>query len=274
MGHASRAGQGINGHRSEPDQLATMSIGWPPASSVSARVVGIRPRRRCPPGSSCASGSANGADRRGHLPGRDCLLHADHGLWAGVAAGSEHVCARVRLGLIAVCTVLGPQSTVAWERRGVVTGTVVFCRFPGQSVGPAIFGDLQRRAGRSAAGRPSQPGRPAAAPRRPGRRGAHPARCLGRPPAAYLRSGITAATQDVYLGPALAVVGAPVGALVIVPRRFATTAGVTASVGREGPGRPNRPGRPRASAPVFSGRRNLNDRLPPIGRNSMTTSLL
>jgi hypothetical protein len=43
MGHASRAGQGINGHRSEPDQLATMSIGWPPASSVSARVVGVRP---------------------------------------------------------------------------------------------------------------------------------------------------------------------------------------------------------------------------------------
>jgi hypothetical protein len=193
MGHASRAGQGINGHRSEQDQLATMSIGWPPASSVSARFFlrpGFRDTELIGAGT-CLAAIAF------------FLLTMGYGqVWQPVA--STFVLG-FGLGLIAVCTVLGPQSTVAWERRGVVTGTVMFCRFLGQSVGAAIFGDLQRRAGRAAAGRPSQPGRPAAAPRRPGRRGAHPARCLGRAAAGYLRSGITAATQDVYLGPALAV---------------------------------------------------------------------
>ena len=37
--------------------------------------------------------------------------------------------------------------------------------------------------------------------------------------------------DDVYLGLALAAEGTLVGVLVIVPRRFATTAGATASVG-------------------------------------------
>src|SRR5690348_2436427 len=46
------------------------------------------------------------------------------------------------LGLISVCTLVGPQSTVTWERRGVVTRTVMFCRFLGQSVGAAIFGAI------------------------------------------------------------------------------------------------------------------------------------
>ncbi|HEX7266499.1 MAG TPA: hypothetical protein VF256_03640 [Streptosporangiaceae bacterium] len=65
-----------------------------------------------------------------------------------------------------------------------------------------------------------------------------------------------AATHDVYLGLVLAAVGTLVGVLVIVPRRFATTAGATASVGPGGAGQAEQAGEAPASAPVPPGRRN------------------
>ena len=46
------------------------------------------------------------------------------------------------LGLLSVASIVGPQSTVGWGQRGVVTGTVMFCRYLGQSLGAAIFGAI------------------------------------------------------------------------------------------------------------------------------------
>ena len=46
------------------------------------------------------------------------------------------------LGLLSVASIVGAQSTVSWGQRGVVTGTVMFCRYLGQSLGAAIFGAI------------------------------------------------------------------------------------------------------------------------------------
>ncbi len=43
------------------------------------------------------------------------------------------------LGLISVSCLIGAQSVVGWERRGVVTGGVVFFRIAGSAVGTAVF---------------------------------------------------------------------------------------------------------------------------------------
>jgi hypothetical protein len=131
------------------------------------------------------------------------------------------------LGLISVCTLVGPQSTVTWEQRGVVTGTVMFCRFLGQSVGAAIFNAAL--AARLNAAPPDLAGR---LPQRVDQVGAALTRAagLGRAAAGYL-AAITAGIHDVYLGLALAAVGTLVAVLVLVPRRFATMPGATASAG-------------------------------------------
>ncbi|MER7205460.1 MFS transporter [Streptosporangium sp. NPDC000239] len=43
------------------------------------------------------------------------------------------------LGLVSVSCLVGAQSVVGWERRGVVTGGVVFFRSAGSAVGTAVF---------------------------------------------------------------------------------------------------------------------------------------
>ncbi len=139
------------------------------------------------------------------------------------------------LGLISVCTVVGPQSTVAWEQRGVVTGTVMFCRFLGQSLGAAVFGaifnaSLGGRLGAAPAalrGRlPQQVNQVGSALAQPGE--------LGRTAASYLRDAIAAATRAVYLALALVALATLVAVLMIVPRRVATGAGGAASAGPAG----------------------------------------
>ena len=61
---------------------------------------------------------------------------------------------------------------------------------------------------------------------------------LGQAAAAYLRAAITAAMHGVYLALALAALATLLAALVIVPRRFATGAGATASTGPAGEAAP------------------------------------
>jgi EmrB/QacA subfamily drug resistance transporter len=46
------------------------------------------------------------------------------------------------LGLSSSPTVVALQSVVGWERRGVVTGTNMFCRSVGSAVGVAVFGAI------------------------------------------------------------------------------------------------------------------------------------
>jgi multidrug resistance protein len=194
--------------------LAVMSIGWPLASSQSAKFflrIGFRDTAVI--GTViCLVGVAMFA----LLPGRDEP-------WLPV--GSTFVLG-LGLGLLSVCTVVGPQSTVAWQQRGVVTGAVMFSRYLGQSLGAAIFGAVfnavllgrLRSAPAGLRGRlPSQVDGVTGALAQPGR--------LGDAGVSYLQAAISSGTRDIYL--ALAVVAAVTAilVLVIVPRRFATSDG-------------------------------------------------
>lgn len=45
-------------------------------------------------------------------------------------------------GLLSTPTIVGIQSVVGWDKRGVVTGANQFGRYLGQSLGAAIFGAI------------------------------------------------------------------------------------------------------------------------------------
>jgi EmrB/QacA subfamily drug resistance transporter len=205
--------------------LAAMSIGWPLASSQSARLflrVGFRDTMLVGAGI--------------------CLVAVGSFLFAPDPAPVwqpvvETFVLGAGLGLLSVACIVGPQSTVGWGQRGVVTGTVMFCRYLGQSLGAAIFGAIFNA---SLSGRlhtapaplrrwlPDQVSGVSAALARahaPGQQA--PVQAAGD----YLRSALASATSHVYA--ALTVVAALtfVAALLIVPRRFSTQAGESASAG-------------------------------------------
>jgi multidrug resistance protein len=194
--------------------LAAMSIGWPLSTSQSARFflrLGFRDTE---------------------LIGAAICLAAI--VFFLLTAGSWQVWQPVvstfvlgfGLGLISVCTLVGPQSTVAWGQRGVVTGTVMFCRYLGQSVGAAIFGAVFNAAlgARLRAAPAGLRGRIPGHVNQAGPALTRPA-ILGQAAAHYLRAAIAAGTHDVYLGLAASAVATLIAVLVIVPRRFATQAG-------------------------------------------------
>ncbi len=206
--------------------LGTMSLGWPLASSQSARLF------------------LRAGFRDTQLVGAAiCLVAVAAFLLSGSpvpvwAIAAETFVLGGGLGLLSVASIVGPQSTVAWGQRGVVTGTVMFCRYLGQSLGAAIFGAIFNSA---------LNGRLRAAPvalrgRLPGQVSgvssalAHPA-ALGRAAADYLRAAIATGTQHVYL--ALTVVAALTiaGVLLLMPRRFDTQAGAAPSAGDPDPAR-------------------------------------
>lgn len=107
--------------------LAVQSIGWPISVSMSARLYlryGFRDTALV--GLALILVSA----------AMFALLTRDSPL---VYAG---VCAFVNgsgLGLVSVSMLVGAQNTVGWERRGVVTGGVVFFRIAGGALGAAIL---------------------------------------------------------------------------------------------------------------------------------------
>lgn len=147
------------------------------------------------------------------------------------------------LGLLSVASVVGPQSTVGWGERGVVTGTVMFSRYLGQSLGAAIFGaifntTLASRLHHAPAALhtrlPGQVSGISSALAQPGQ--------LGAAADSYLKAAIATATNHVYA--ALTVVAAlTIGAvLLLMPRRFDTRAGATASFGPAATARPGNPG--------------------------------
>src|SRR5499427_10531343 len=217
-------GQAVLGAVAAGGVLSAMSIGWPLASAVSGRFflrLGFRDSELIGAGFCLAAIVF-------------FLLTTGYGqVWQPVV--STFVLG-FGLGLISVCTLVGPQSMVTWEQRGVVTGTVMFCRFLGQSVGAAIFGAIFNAtlAARLRAAPAALAGQ---LPQHVDRVGPALTRLaeLGQAAADYLRAVITAATRDVYLALAVAAVATLVGVLVIVPRRFATTAGAAASTGPGGP---------------------------------------
>jgi hypothetical protein len=204
--------------------LGTMSLGWPLASAQSARLflqAGFR-ATQLTGGVICLVAVAA------------FLLNGDPSpVWA---LAVETFVLGGGLGLLSVASIVGPQTTVAWGQRGAVTGTIMFCRYLGQSLGAAVFGAIFNA---------TLAARLRGAP--PALRGYLPhrvsgvSRALARPTGSggaagsYLRAAIAAATSHVYV--ALAVVAALtiVGAALLMPRRFSTAAGGTASTGPAAP---------------------------------------
>jgi hypothetical protein len=141
------------------------------------------------------------------------------------------------LGLLSVCTVVGPQSTVGWNQRGVVTGSVMFWRYLGQSVGAAVFGAIFNTSlNATLRGAPS--GLKAHLPRTVSGVSAtigHASR-LG-PAASYLRDAISAATHHVYLGLVVASV-LTIAVIMVIPRRMPTAGPDQAADAPESAARP------------------------------------
>lgn len=108
--------------------LATMSITWPVTSSLSARLylrVGFR--------DSALVGSVVAVLAALVL----VTLAAGSPVWVPVVASGVM---GVGMGLIFSPLIVGLQNTVGWDRRGTVTGGLMFSRFLGQSLGAAVFG--------------------------------------------------------------------------------------------------------------------------------------
>ncbi|QBD83438.1 MFS transporter [Ktedonosporobacter rubrisoli] len=110
--------------------LATMSIGWPLASSFSARLylrIGFR--------DTALIGMAF------------CLISGIYFVFLPEKASALIVALGsfimgIGLGLSTTATLVGVQSVVEWNRRGVVTASNMFTRSLGSTLGTAVFGSI------------------------------------------------------------------------------------------------------------------------------------
>jgi MFS family permease len=111
--------------------MATMSIGWPLASSQAARLyMRIDFRDTAIVGSAFTiAGTALFA----------FWVVEDSGLWRVATASFV---TGVGLGFASISMLVAVQSVVGWERRGVVTGSAMFCRSIGSALGIAVFGSI------------------------------------------------------------------------------------------------------------------------------------
>ena len=112
--------------------LAALTIGWPLAASLSGRIymkIGFRDTALIGAVFSIAGGVV------------DATLGPGSSIWGGAGSSLLRVLG-IGLGLAASPTVVAVQSTVGWERRGVVTATNMFSRSLGSAVGAALFGAI------------------------------------------------------------------------------------------------------------------------------------
>ncbi|WP_029138395.1 MDR family MFS transporter [Nakamurella lactea] len=110
--------------------LAAMTIGWPLSSSNSGRLylrIGFRYTALI---GACIA-----------LLGSLLMLLLTQGSSVFFVAFACFVVG-LGLGLVAAPTLIAAQSSVAWQRRGVVTGANVFARSMGSAVGVAVFGAI------------------------------------------------------------------------------------------------------------------------------------
>ncbi len=190
--------------------LASLSLGWPVASALSGRLylrIGFRDTALL--GAVLALGAALGFR----------ALPQPQPVWAVVL---DQVVLGAGFGLLSTALLVGAQSMVDWQRRGVVTGGNMFARDLGQSLGAAVFGALFNSA---------MAGRLAHAPTAlhgelPGSVNTVLAALHGRHTAAaeaYLEGALAGATSQLYVGMAAAAV--LMGAVLLaMPRRFAVLA--------------------------------------------------
>ena len=185
--------------------LAALTIGWPIAAALSGRLylrIGFRDTALI--GIVVVVGGSLLTARLG----------ADGPVWAVALA---MFVTGVGLGLASSPTLVAVQSVVGWDRRGVVTGTNMFCRSMGSAIGAAALGALAnatladrfRHAPASVAGQLPRSGADAASSSFRGGHGAV---------ADYVRGALYDASHHVFL--ALFVVSVLiVGALLLMPRR-------------------------------------------------------
>ncbi|MGH9063532.1 MAG: MDR family MFS transporter [Acidimicrobiales bacterium] len=189
--------------------LAAMSLGWPVMSGLSGRLylrIGFRDTALI--GSVVTVAAAV----------LFVSLPAGAPVWETAAAS---FLLGVGLGLMSTPLIVGVQSVVGWERRGVVTGANLFTRMLGSAVGAAVFGAIAngtlarwfRHAPAALAGQ--LPRSVDAASTVLGGGGSH----LSGPAAAYVRQGLYLGLHRVFLALAAA---AAVGVVVLVwtPRQF------------------------------------------------------
>lgn len=110
--------------------LASMSIGWPTASTLSGKLyLKIGFRKTALIGTILILISCTGF----------LLIPWPQPIYLVVI---DQVLLGAGFGLLSTPSLVGIQSMVPWEKRGVVTGLNVFSRNLGQSVGAAIFGAI------------------------------------------------------------------------------------------------------------------------------------
>lgn len=108
--------------------LGCMSIGWPTASALSGRLymrIGFRDSAVIGAGLMILGSVAF------------LLLPKPQPIWA---VALDQVILGAGFGLISTPLLVGSQSVIGWNQRGVVTGAIMFSRNLGQSLGAALFG--------------------------------------------------------------------------------------------------------------------------------------
>jgi Major Facilitator Superfamily len=188
--------------------VAALSLGWPLAATGSGRLylrVGFRT-------------TATGGSIVVLLGTLACSALTAHSTLLHVAAACFVLGAG--LGLCASPSLVAVQSSVGWDRRGVVTGATMFCRSMGSALGVAIFGAVANST--LAARLADAP--PALAHRLPAPGDAAEAALNGRvaqfgsDALGYVRSALFDATHQVFLGLALVSLLA-IGAALLLPGR-------------------------------------------------------
>lgn len=110
--------------------LASMSIGWPTASALSGRLyLRIGFRKTSLIGATLVILSSIGF----------LLIPKPQPIYLIVLS---QVTLGAGFGLLSTPSIVGTQSMVAWNQRGVVTSSIVFSRNLGQSLGATIFGTI------------------------------------------------------------------------------------------------------------------------------------
>lgn len=191
--------------------LACISIGWPIASALSTRAYLRFGYRDAAIGGALLILIS--------LP----LFHALPAPMPVAATAAVQVVLGAGFGLLSTPLLVGEQSVVGWDRRGVVTGANMFARYLGQSLGAAIVGAIFNAAlaARLAAAPaalaervPQQVDAVIATLHAPGTEAAVQA---------LLRAAIDGATRSVFLAMTLPAIGILL-VLLLIPRRFPTLA--------------------------------------------------
>ncbi|WP_410662519.1 MDR family MFS transporter [Amycolatopsis sp. lyj-84] len=185
--------------------LAALTVGWPISASLAGRVymrIGFRDTALIGSGIVIAGAALT------------VFLAAGSSIWLAAAAAFV---LGIGLGLASSPTLIAVQSTIGWERRGVVTATNMFSRSLGSAVGVAMFGAI---ANATLANRFANP--PAGVVGLPSGVDATSVVLEGHgpdtPTTTFVRGALADATHHVFLA-MLVVAVLSVGALLLMPRR-------------------------------------------------------